>query len=124
MKPLLKVETYTSGSLPHEQVITNNMLNSTKTWQEELENLMVRVDGDLDAVDGLVGITNTQIRIHKINEFIADLRKYDEEELIKKLPKEYKRPVFADGTNGDEWYNGANFSNNKSKQLIKDYYAK
>ena len=56
-----------------------------KTWQEELENLMVRVDGDLDAVDGLIGITNTQIRIHKINEFITDLRKQDEEELIKVL---------------------------------------
>jgi len=57
MKPLLKVEEHTSGSLPHEPVIT------IKTWQE-------RFDEEFSYL-GPVG------EMDIIKQFISDLRKKD-----------------------------------------------
>ena len=71
------------------------MLNSTKTWQEEFE----------EEYWGKFGSSKT---INDIKQFISDIRKKDEEELIKMLVNEFFYDVNII----------------KLKKLIKDYYAK
>lgn len=114
MKPLLKVETYTSESLPHEPVITNNMLNSTKTWQERFAEKIKpfcyqnygkiyfgKKDGELRAEGILI----------TIEQFISDLRKKDEVELIKMIP-----------SHDDMMDEGCLEAIDKFSKNLKDYY--
>lgn len=84
---------------------------NTKTWQEEFEQ----------EYWGKFGSTKT---INDIKQFISELRKKDEEELIKMLP-DY-RMVFPEQDTEDiiKYKLGFNDGIQKIKQLIKDYYEK
>jgi hypothetical protein len=83
----------------------------TKTWQDDFEQ----------EYWGKFGSTKT---INDIKQFISDLRKKDEEELIKMLP-DY-RMVFPEQDTEDiiKYKLGFNDGIQKIKQLIKDYYEK
>jgi len=107
MKPLLKAETYTSGSLPHEPVIT------IKTWQEEFDEKSREVNNWINQ-DGSTFET-TGMSIKETKQFISDLRKKDEEELIKMLDNKKNLTVAE-----CEWNSDIEIF----KQLIKDYYKK
>ena len=77
------------------------MLNSTKTWQERLWYIF-------KSPLGYSSIDNKNNSMYDLERFISDLRKKDEEELIKMLPHyclEHEVEV-------------------NITELIKDYYAK
>ena len=78
---------------------------STKTWQEKFE----------EEFWGKFGSTKT---INEIKQFIVDIRKHDEEELIKKVDALYE---FEE----DDGYScGYRCCQIESEQIIKDHYAK
>ena len=73
----------------------------TKNWQEEFDRLEMNdrsSKGCSVCLAEMIGGKNMNI----LYEFITNLRKHDEEELIKMLP----------------------VKNGRTEQLIKDYYAK
>lgn len=82
---------------------------NTKTWQEKFEQ----------EYWGKFGSTKT---INDIKQFISELRKKDEEELIGMFP-DY-RMVFPEQDTEDiiKYKLGFNDGIQKIKQLIKDYY--
>ena len=88
-------------------------------WKKELENLIVRVDGDLEAADGSIGITATQIRIKMVQDFIENLRLSDRDELIKMLEKKLNNYNLT-----EEECPSYQVDYFKVKQLINEYYNK
>lgn len=92
---------------------------TTKTWQEKFE----------EEFWGKFGSTKT---INEIKQFIADIRKHDEEELIKivdKLKLDVEtRIAFKNLKPESVGYNKCalkvQIKIKQIKQLIKDYYAK
>jgi len=87
---------------------------STKTWQEELTQVVYNQE------------MKPEYRVlfqHKLEQLIMNIRKYDEEELIKMLPE--IREIKTDGFGVDFPYNKErNQTVNQIKQIIKDYYGK
>ena len=76
------------------------MLNSTKTWQDEFKNKITSSE---------IFDTEGNDMTDELKQFISDLRKQDEEELIKRLD-------YLDNNREEHQIIG------EFKQLIKDYY--
>ena len=91
------------------------MQNSTKTWQDEFDNIFGENHHKI--------CIGKNCECHKVvKQFISDLRKQDEEELIKMFP-DY-RMVFPEQDTEDiiKYKLGFNDGIQKIKKLIKDYY--
>ena len=87
----------------------------TETWQEETEKQLDELEEDAGDI-GHHTIYNGVIRRERVNKFITDIRKQDEEELIKMLPK---YSPFRDLTSSTINQCVDNF-----KKTIQDYYNK
>jgi len=96
---------------------------NTKTWQDNLDRLEMN-DRSSRGCSVCLAETMGGKNMDIIYEFISDLRKKDEEELIKMLP-DY-RMVFPEQDTEDiiKYKLGFNDGIQKIKQLIKDYYEK
>ena len=79
MKPLLKAETYTSGSLPHEPVIT------IKTWQERFDEEFSYL-GTVGEMDIIKQFISTLLEEQRIETF-----KMIRDDLLKQIPLDMKR---------------------------------
>lgn len=92
------------------------------SWKEEFDKQFnPEFNGDEFKVVNLNGEYYLSGKVDDVKQFISDLRKKDEEELIKMMPREKKR-----SNEYEESYNATIDSSNsviwRIKKLIKSYY--